>query len=144
MLRTDFAVNLTINAAEIEKIILDAHAEANRRYSGCSLLNGDQVRFPGPGPRSRAPKSELISDDKLARLYKIQPDQQPYFDTINMSGIKSWNLNTSQAGAHLDMSRGTFRVLPNSRQEYKLTLRFGSVDTEELKDLEVKFNGDSA
>lgn len=71
MLRADFAVNLTLNAAEIEKIILDAHAEAARRYSGCSLLNGDQVRFPAPGARQRAPKSEIIADDKLAKLYKL-------------------------------------------------------------------------
>jgi predicted component of type VI protein secretion system len=42
------------------------------------------------------------------------------------------------------MSRGTFQILPNARQEYKLTLRFSSVDTEELKDLEVRLNGDTA
>jgi hypothetical protein len=101
------------------------------------------VKFPGPGPRQRAPKNELIAEDKLAKAFKIT-SEQPYYETINMGGIKSWTLSAQQAAARLDMSRGTFRVLPNARQEYKLTLRFGSVDTDELKDLEVRFNGDSA
>jgi len=61
-----------------------------------------------------------------------------------MGHIKSWPLTSEQASIALDISRGTFRVLPNAKQEYKLTLRFASVDTEELKDLEVRFNGDSA
>ena len=51
MLRTNFTVSLSQNATEIAQIIHDAHAEATRRYSGCSLLNGDQVKFPGPVPR---------------------------------------------------------------------------------------------
>jgi predicted component of type VI protein secretion system len=101
------------------------------------------VKFPGPGPRQRAPKNELIAEDKLAKAFKIA-SEQPYYDTINMGGIKSWTLTAQQAAGRLDMSRGTFRVLPNARQEFKLTLRFGSVDTDELKDLEVRFNGDSA
>jgi hypothetical protein len=41
MLRADFAINLAQHAEQIEKIILDAHSEAKRRYSGCSFLNGD-------------------------------------------------------------------------------------------------------
>jgi len=96
MLRSDFAVNLSINASEIERIILEAHAEAKRRYSGCSILNGDQLKFPGSGARQRAPKSELIADDKLGKIYKLQGDR-PYFETINMGGIKVWPLTDQQA-----------------------------------------------
>ena len=47
MLASDFAVSVNEHSNLISKHVFNAHSEANRRYSGCSLLNGDQLRFSG-------------------------------------------------------------------------------------------------
>lgn len=63
---------------------------------------------------------------------------------INIGNMKSWGWTSEQTAIRLDMSRGTFTLAPNRKQEEKLVLRFASVDTDELRDLEVKFSGDQA
>ncbi len=42
------------------------------------------------------------------------------------------------------MRRVTFNMLPNARQASKLYLKFTSVDTDELRDLEIRFDGNLA
>jgi hypothetical protein len=147
MIKNNFSVSLAQHGHEIEQFILEAHNEASRRYNGHSFLKGDQVKLPHGGARGRLEghKNEYIAEDKLAKTYKITEAAQPaYFDIMNIGGIKSWELTEEQAIVPLDLSRGTFTVAPNHRQESKLVLRFISVDTDELKDLEVKFTGDQA
>ena len=61
-----------------------------------------------------------------------------------MGNMKSWVWTAEQTNLRLDMSRGTFTLAPNQKQESKLVLRFASVDTDELRDLEVRFAGDQA
>lgn len=109
-----------------------------------SLLKGDQVRFPHGGSRGKIDfaKNEYINEEKLSRTFKIS--EEAYFDTMNIGNMKSWKWTSDQFEIRLDMSRGTFSLAPNQKQESKLVLRFASVDTDELRDLEVKFSGDQA
>lgn len=118
--------------------------EATRRYSA-SLLSGSQVRLPGGSVRAKIPpqlRNEYIAEDKLARGYKI--GETPYFDGTSMGQIRSWNLTEELARIRVDLRRVTFTVKPNARQESKLFLRFASVDTDELRDLEIRCDGDTA
>ena len=145
MLRNNFSVSLAHNAREVEQFITEAHNEATRRYNGMSVLHGDQVRFPQGGSRGRLAdtKNEYINEEKLARVFKISEDPtKAYFDVMNIGNMKSWTWTPEQTQIRLDMSRGTFSLAPNHKQESKLILRFASVDTDELRDLEVKFSGD--
>ena len=108
MLASDFAVSIEEHGSLITRIVQAAHQEAVRRYSGCSLLNGDQVRFPGPTARSRVPagKNEYISEEALSKSYKI--GDVPYFEVMKLGSIKSWNLTEEQARIRLDLRRITF------------------------------------
>jgi hypothetical protein len=63
---------------------------------------------------------------------------------MNIGNISSWTLSVEQANLKLDFTRGTFNVVPNARQESKLLLKFASVDTDELRDLEIRVSGDLA
>ena len=63
---------------------------------------------------------------------------------MNLGGIKAWNLSEEQFKIPIDLRRLTFSLLPNVRQENKLALKFASVDTDELRDLEIKISGDRA
>ena len=67
MLRNNFSVSLAQHSGEIESFILEAHNEATRRYSGMSVLQGDQVRMPMAGARGRleGAKLEYINEEKL-------------------------------------------------------------------------------
>jgi len=142
MLSSDFAVSLAAHSTQITNFIMQAHQEANRRFGGRSLLNGDQVRFPGGGSRAKissAQKNEYISEEKLAKSYKI--GDTPYFDVMTLGQIKTWQLTEEQSRQKLDLRRITFDVLPNATQDSNLFLRFASVDTDELRDLEIRIEG---
>jgi len=74
MLRNNFSVSLAANGKELEQFILEANAEATRRYSSMSLLHGDQVRFPMGGARAKLGgdnKNEYITEEKLGKIYKL-------------------------------------------------------------------------
>ena len=146
MLKNNFSISLLHHSQEIEQFIMEAHNEANRRYSGMSLLHGDQVRLPqGASNKLEDAKVEYINIEKLGKLFKIPENlSKAYFDLMNIGNVHSWNWTSEQASIRLDMSRGTFTLAPNHKQEEKLVLRFASVDTDELRDLEVKFTGDQA
>lgn len=57
---------------------------------------------------------------------------------------RSWILPESISNTPLVLRRSTFQLAPNAKQGSKLTLKFSSVDTDELKDLEIKFDGNLA
>lgn len=42
---------------------------------------------------------------------------------------------------HMDLGRHSFSIKPQTKQTQNLVLKFTNVDTEELKDLEIKFDG---
>lgn len=112
MLASDFAVSVADHAALITKHVKLAHAEAARRYSGCSLLNGDQLRFAGTSARAKAGKSEYLSEERLAQSFKL--GDVPFFEVMKVGQIKAWHLTEAQSLQKLDMRRVTFQVLPNA------------------------------
>lgn len=145
MLQTDFVITLSTHSEHIKQFVSAAHSEAVRRFGGRSLLNGDQVKFPGTSARKRIPaaqKNEYLNEEKLTKGTTI--GDQSYFEVMNLGGIKAWNLSEEQFKIPIDLRRLTFSLLPNVRQENKLALKFASVDTDELRDLEIKISGDRA
>jgi hypothetical protein len=143
MLGSDFALALETHGELVSQHVLRAHQEAQRRYHH-SLLSGDQVRFHGPSARARVPagKNEYLNEEKLAKAYRL--GDVPYFEVMQLGRIRGWQLTEAQSLQRLDVRRGTFSVLPNARQREKLYLRFTSVDTDELRDLEVRVDGNLA
>ena len=57
---------------------------------------------------------------------------------------KVHNLTIEQVKTTLDLKRQSFEIKPLQKQTHNLYLKFTNVDTEELKDLEVKFDGNKA
>lgn len=91
MVQHDFKVSLAQHNKQIQDMILAAHQEALRKNSGCSLLNGDQVRLPGSvlSKIEFGKNNVYINEEKLGNAYKLGTD--PYFDTIEICKFKSWN-----------------------------------------------------
>jgi hypothetical protein len=61
-----------------------------------------------------------------------------------VASVKILQLNSSQASAKLNFRRTVPEVRPTTKQQSNLYLKFTNVDTEELKDLEIKFDGNLA
>lgn len=89
-----------------------------------------------------AGKNEYVNEDKLSKVYKL--GDAPYFEVMVLGQIRGWQLSEAQSLQKLDMRRATFSVLPNARQREKLYLKFTSVDTDELRDLEIRVDGNLA
>lgn len=89
-----------------------------------------------------AGKNEYVNEDKLSKAYKL--GDAPYFEVMTLGQIRGWQLSEAQSLQKLDMRRATFSVLPNARQKEKLYLKFTSVDTDELRDLEIRVDGNLA
>jgi len=89
-----------------------------------------------------AGKNEYVNEDKLSKVYRL--GDAPYFEVMVLGQIRGWQLSEAQSLQKLDMRRATFSVLPNARQREKLYLKFTSVDTDELRDLEIRVDGNLA
>ena len=101
------------------------------------------MRLPGGGARGRVKGgNEYISEERLSRAYKL--GDTPYFDVMTIGTQRSWLLPEAMAATPMVLRRSTFQLAPNAKQSQKVTLKFASVDTDELKDLEVRFDGNQA
>ena len=74
--------------------------------------------------------------------------EEPDFKVLNkynhLAHSKVHPLSVEQTKTVLDLKRHAFDIKPIDKQTHNLYLRFTNVDTEELKDLEVKFDGNLA
>lgn len=58
--------------------------------------------------------------------------------------MKIHQLSKEEASKQLDLSKSTFEVRPTHPVAQKLSMKFIGVDTEELKDTEITFDGNLA
>mmetsp|Transcript_42764 Transcript_42764/g.30845 ORF Transcript_42764/g.30845 Transcript_42764/m.30845 type:complete len:299 (+) Transcript_42764:460-1356(+) len=132
-IESDFVMSIIDNASQI-CILIQQVCDAGQQQ-GFNALR-DQIRtysetFPG---------SDLL--ETPIEGYKV--DSVPKFDYFESADLKVMNLrelNQKEISQESNLQRHIFETYPNQAATHKLHMKFESVDTEELKDLEISFDG---
>ncbi|CDW75107.1 UNKNOWN [Stylonychia lemnae] len=134
MLSNNFVVSLNDHADQINQFV--------SQIIGSSDLNvlRDQLRLT---QGSRQP-TEYVDENRFFKNFKISTE--PDYDVLHQF-VKETNLvqlTPDQVKVNLNLKRHVFKIKPVQEQNSNLFLKFTNVDTDELKDLEIKFDGNLA
>ena len=138
MIQSNFLITLAHHSEDVIAFVesLSAYINKSRTFN----VLRDQVRTKS----TIRQKTEFIDESLVSAKFKISVEE-PDFKVLNkyssLSASKVHPLSVEQAKTVLDLKRYTFEIKPVQKQTHNLYLRFTNVDTEELKDLEVKFDG---
>lgn len=138
MIQSNFLITLAHHSEDVIAFVdsLSAYISKSRTFN----VFRDQVRTKST-PRA---KTDFIDELVVGAKYKFNTEE-PDFKFLNkhshLAASKVYPLSVEQAKTVLDLKRNTFEIKPVQKQSHNLYLRFTNVDTEELKDLEVKFDG---
>jgi len=138
MIKTSHMISIEIHADLIQSIIDDFVSEAMNQNGYCAIqhqLRLYQAEFEGTIYADEQSLGTTYIYDKNPRMEYFKSD--PVLGGLSLKDLPGKDIKTESM-----LQRMEFQLMPDVIPDKKLKLRFESVDTEELKNVEINFEGD--
>lgn len=136
----DYVISIEEHAQIISDLIQEFVNESINQTGYCSLQHQLKLyftTFEGTNYIDETAINDQYKYDMNARMEYFKDD--PYLGQLTLKDMSGKDLNTPSV-----MQRKEMNLTPEVIPEKRLKLRFESVDTEELKNVEINFEGDKA